>query len=636
MTAPPIVRAMAGWGPPPSLQGWFLSFYLALAPVYLIPGIELRELWWVKAGLLMAAFALVFIPALARRELRLPGGILGIWGFAALAAVSIPGMAQAADLRDALFYLIDIGLGALFLWCFCHLARRGDDLAPVFLRALGVMGLLAGIAIVRTWVNAPDWGSPFYRLWNTEINAGFGHSKSTWSISLALCLPAAALAADRFRRWRWPWLPWAVFAGLIVLGGMIFGAQLFAGGRNGILMSGVAVALLLAAPGLRLLGAGLLVTGMAMGGWCVSDGPCAEHMNLRQAESAAASVRAWVSGEPLATPEPTRPAPTATPPPAPSATAPPTPSATAPPAPTATSLPAPTAASPPAPTATAPPAPTAASPPAPTATSPPAPTATSPPAPTATSPPTPTATPPPSPTATSPPSPTARAGDGRPVTAIPGGAGAPTVVLIPTATPIPTPTPRYAAAGRRATTRRAAVTPTPGPPPTPTPVYVPSVSVNRLFTERFSGYSAGVDRILERPLRGHGLRQVWVEGSLDRTVEIHNLWIKLAVYSGVLPPLVFLGIVMALLLASWRAIVGERAGSANRRLAMAMGIILVLGGIATLFEPNALLGAFHYTALWWAAAGVALGLYLRRRDGGDVGDAGDASGGSGDDGLGCG
>ena len=180
------------------------------------------------------------------------------------------------------------------------------------------------------------------------------------------------------------------------------------------------------------------------------------------------------------------------------------------------------------------------------------------------------------------------------------------------------------------------VTPTPGPTPTPTPVYVPSVSVNRLFTERFSGYSAGVDRILERPLRGHGLRQVWVEGSLDRTVEIHNLWIKLAVYSGVLPPLVFLGIVMALLLASWRAIGGERAGGANRRLAIAMGIILVLGGIATLFEPNALLGAFHYTALWWAAAGVALGLYLRRRDGGDVGDAGDASGGSGDDGLGGG
>ena len=556
MTMPPSLRALARWGPPPGLQGWFLSFYLALAPVYLIPGIELRELWWVKAGLLLAAFALVFIPAALRRELRLPGGILGVWGFAALAAVSIPGMAQAADLRDALFYLIDIGLGALFLWCFCLMARRGDDLAPVFLRALGVMGLLAGIAIVRTWVNAPDWGSPFYRLWNTEINAGFGHSKSTWSISLALCLPAAALAADRFRRWRWPWLPWAVFAGLIVLGGMIFGAQLFAGGRNGILMSGVAAALLVAAPGLRLLGAGLLVTGMAMGGWCVSDGPCAEHMNLRQAESAAASVRAWVSGEPLATPAPTPPAPTATPPPAP--------------------------------------------------------------------------------TATPPPAPTARAGDGLPVTAIPPGAGAPTVVLIPTATPIPTPTPRYAAAGRRQVTGRAAVTPTPGPTPTPTPVYVPSVSVNRLFTERFSGYSAGVDRILERPLRGHGLRQVWVEGSLDRTVEIHNLWIKLAVYSGVLPPLLFLGIVMALLLASWRAIRRERAGGATRRLAMAMGIILALGVIATLFEPNALLGAFHYTALWWAAAGVALGLYLRRRDRGDGGDTGDASGSSGGDGLGCG
>ena len=46
-----------------------------------------------------------------------------------------------------------------------------------------------------------------------------------------------------------------------------------------------------------------------------------------------------------------------------------------------------------------------------------------------------------------------------------------------------------------------------------------------------------------------------------------------------------------------------------------MLLIVALGLLATLFEPEALLGAFQYTALWWAAAGVLVGLRARRADG---------------------
>ena len=140
------------------------------------------------------------------------------------------------------------------------------------------------------------------------------------------------------------------------------------------------------------------------------------------------------------------------------------------------------------------------------------------------------------------------------------------------------------------------------------------MSVNRLFTQRVSGYATGIERILERPLQGHGLRRVWVEGTLGLTVEIHNLWIKWAVYTGILPPLLFLAIVIAVLRANWQAIRRGGASGGEQRLAVVTGIVLVLGIIASLFEANALLGAFHYTALWWAAAGTALGLHLRIRD----------------------
>ena len=39
-------------------------------------------------------------------------------------------------------------------------------------------------------------------------------------------------------------------------------------------------------------------------------------------------------------------------------------------------------------------------------------------------------------------------------------------------------------------------------------------------------------------------------------------------------------------------------------------------GVAALFELDALLVVFHCAALWWAAAGAVLGLYLRRCGGG--------------------
>ena len=61
--------------------------------------------------------------------------------------------------------------------------------------------------------------------------------------------------------------------------------------------------------------------------------------------------------------------------------------------------------------------------------------------------------------------------------------------------------------------------------------------LDQITSYRFSGYVEAVEALKERPLQGHGLDQVLVWVPLqNRETEIHNLWLKLAVYTGVLHP----------------------------------------------------------------------------------------------------
>ena len=52
----------------------------------------------------------------------------------------------------------------------------------------------------------------------------------------------------------------------------------------------------------------------------------------------------------------------------------------------------------------------------------------------------------------------------------------------------------------------------------------------------------------------------------------------------------------------------------DRMAATALCLILVVGVIATMLEPNVLIGSFQLTALWWAAAGAALGMWSRNAE----------------------
>lgn len=129
-------------------------------------------------------------------------------------------------------------------------------------------------------------------------------------------------------------------------------------------------------------------------------------------------------------------------------------------------------------------------------------------------------------------------------------------------------------------------------------------ALNTLGTGRMVGYVDAVRMIGERPWTGWGWREVRVRGWQGNEPEVHNLYLKLALYCGVGAALAMLALTGALAVVWWRW--WRRAADAERRLASAVGGVLLVGVLIAMVEPGALLGSFQYLSLWWAAAGIAM------------------------------
>ena len=136
-------------------------------------------------------------------------------------------------------------------------------------------------------------------------------------------------------------------------------------------------------------------------------------------------------------------------------------------------------------------------------------------------------------------------------------------------------------------------------------------ALNTLSTDRLEGYRAAVRSVSERPWLGHGLGQILVEGAHQSSVEIHNLWLKWAVYCGILAPLWFAVMVGATAFKGLRLLADRRQASDQRASIAVLLLVLACGIFASLFQPNALLGSFQYTSIWWAAAGILAGQHAR-------------------------
>ena len=130
--------------------------------------------------------------------------------------------------------------------------------------------------------------------------------------------------------------------------------------------------------------------------------------------------------------------------------------------------------------------------------------------------------------------------------------------------------------------------------------------LDALTSYRLRGYVTAVELIAERPLAGYGFESVRIPvPTLDHDVEIHNVWLKFAVYCGVLFPLYLLLMVVAVLRPAIRT-ARKRENGKQRAVVTAYSLVLLSGVGVTMVEPAALVGAFQNSALWWGVAGSVL------------------------------
>lgn len=123
---------------------------------------------------------------------------------------------------------------------------------------------------------------------------------------------------------------------------------------------------------------------------------------------------------------------------------------------------------------------------------------------------------------------------------------------------------------------------------------------------RINQIYVSLNLILENPLLGHGIISQELMGLSN---EIHNIWLRLAVQAGILAPLVF-AVIVCVFVRNAIQIICQQDGPIeirNRDYGIGQTFLAILsaGLVISLFEPNAILGSFQNSSMWWVAAGAA-------------------------------
>jgi O-antigen ligase len=127
--------------------------------------------------------------------------------------------------------------------------------------------------------------------------------------------------------------------------------------------------------------------------------------------------------------------------------------------------------------------------------------------------------------------------------------------------------------------------------------------LNKFSAHRVESDIAAWKIFLESPIFGHGFHEITFGSS-----EIHNLWLRLAVEGGIFLPLGLAWIVWNIWSAARRIELIRELNAGNQLPTRCYQAVILMGVVMSLFEPRILLGAFQLYALWWATAGIAIGM----------------------------
>jgi len=221
---------------PQRLGEWLLTFYLATAPVYWLPGIQIEGIQFIKFVLIASACGVIWYEALQKDHLIFPNGLTGLTGFYIVILASFPGLFRAASMEAMLSTLTNFAQCFIFLWTLYIFYIRGGSVIRVFRNASIAIVLISILPITNWLFGIPDWSyTSEDPLWLT----GFTSKKTGWSEGIALYLPVVAtfpFFSDKNKVAAYSYS----LAGIII----ILGAQTVSGGRGGLLASLVSLGLL--------------------------------------------------------------------------------------------------------------------------------------------------------------------------------------------------------------------------------------------------------------------------------------------------------------------------------------------------------------------------------------------------------
>jgi len=409
------------------VESWLLSLYLGVSPVYWLPAVSPAVVNSLKAALVVVAVWLLFSRLATTGLILFPSGLMGPVAFVTLLFLSIPGFVQASDPFVAIKFVVDVGIYAVFTWCFYSVARQGYNIRVLLVRSLTIITVLTAVVLVSIPIGLSDWPIPSeLDPFASFADAGFGSGRSGWSGALAVYLPNALLLLTTRTRQKFVH-PHVLFM-LVV--GILLGSQIVSGGRTGILVSLFMIVAFTFISSVRWMVGAFVAVGVFVAAALVPLEFWVTHFRLDRISSPEMSL----------------------------------------------------------------------------------------------------------------------------------------------------------------------------------------TNLNTLSTNRVNNYIMAVELIRERPFRGYGMGQVWMATDLGEVLEIHNLWLRLAVESGIFLPLFFLAMVCSALCKSWQLLALRTPKETEDRIvAFALGLVLLAGIALSLVEPRTLMGTFQKTAVWWAAVGILLGTYAKQK-----------------------
>lgn len=131
-------------------------------------------------------------------------------------------------------------------------------------------------------------------------------------------------------------------------------------------------------------------------------------------------------------------------------------------------------------------------------------------------------------------------------------------------------------------------------------------TLDKFSAGRITSYQYALQKWIESPIIGHGYGGEAKIGAK----EIHNMWLKLLAEGGILLFAVFAYFCFRLIKTTPFKL--EKLNNPKykiikyNRIDYILWPILIQGMILTMFEPNAVLGTFQTSALWWVVAGAYL------------------------------